>query len=90
MGAVLFLLSASILLAACSSIGAPSRAAECKAYVTCYERFGGVKGSLDSTYGSSGDCWTTTLEQTQICTATCIALNKKLIADHPDGGCVLR
>ena len=71
---------------ACSS--GPSQSAECKAYVTCYEATGGTKGSLDSSYGTMGTCWTTTTTAADSCTAACKSAISSLKTAYPDAGCV--
>ncbi len=58
----------------------------CNSYVTCFEATGGTKGQLDSTYGASGTCWTTTA-RTNECLATCVSELNALAAKFPDAGC---
>jgi hypothetical protein len=74
-----------IAIAACG--GGPSQSAECKAYVTCYEATGGTKGSLDSSYGAMGTCWTTTTAAADSCTSACKTALASLQSAYPDAGC---
>lgn len=62
---------------------------ECAAYVACYEKTGGTPGSLDSSYGRNGTCWTTSEAATQACTAACASAIQSLRSAYPDAGCEL-
>ncbi len=72
------------VLAHARSIAQPQ---SCIAYVRCYEATGGIKGSLDSSYGPMGTCWTTTEMRYWDCADECVALQTDRIAMHPDAGC---
>ena len=65
----------------------PPQNANCKAYVTCFEATGGTKGTLDSSYGPMGSCWTAAPERAQSCDDACVEAQNALIADFPDAGC---
>jgi hypothetical protein len=67
--------------------GGQSQSAECKAYVTCYEATGGTKGSLDSSYGAMGTCWSTTTAAATACTDACKSATASLKSVYPDAGC---
>lgn len=87
MGARVRILIAVVLLGTgCAGVG--DRGPECKAYVTCYEATGGVKGALDSTYGTMGTCWTTTDQAADTCKRACDLAIKDLQRAFPDAGCV--
>ena len=75
-----------ITAAACGGGGGQS--AECKDYVACYEKTGGVKGSLDSTYGASGTCWSVS-STTESCNTACKSANAayKSSGQGADAGC---
>jgi hypothetical protein len=60
---------------------------ECAAYVACYEKTGGTPGSLDSTYGKQGTCWTTSPAASQSCTAACKTAVASLQAAFPEAKC---
>ena len=83
---LLVLLSALGLLVGCSA--APQQITSCKSYIACYETTGGTKGSLDTTYGVSGSCWSTTPEAASACEKTCKSGFDALVMAHPDAGCV--
>jgi hypothetical protein len=76
----------SLVAIACGP-GTPSQSAECKAYVTCYEATGGTKGSLDSSYGTMGSCWSTTSAAADSCTSACKTALASLQSAYPDAGC---
>lgn len=75
----------SLFAIACG--GGPTQSPECKAYVTCYEATGGTKGSLDSSYGPMGTCWTTTTAAADSCTSACKTALASLQSAYPDAGC---
>lgn len=58
----------------------------CAKYVACYLRTGGTPGVLDSSYGPSGSCWTTTLAARDACTAACTSSVRSLQMAY-DAGC---
>ena len=75
-----------LTVAACG--GGVSQSTECKDYVACYEKTGGTKGSLDTTYGASGTCWSTGVQTTaDSCTATCKSSLAATKTSYPDAGC---
>jgi len=78
---------AVMLAVACG--GGISQSQDCKDYITCYEKTpGATKGSLDSTYGPMGTCWSTGVQATaDSCTSTCKSEISTLKTDFPDAGC---
>ena len=64
-----------------------SQDSTCKSYMTCFEATGGLKGSLDSTYGASGSCWSMTTQRADECRKTCVDELNALIRKFPDAGC---
>ena len=60
---------------------------QCRSYIACYERTGGAVGSLDSSYGPSGTCWTTSAAAAQACTNACGQALPALKSAYPDAGC---
>lgn len=62
---------------------------DCNAYVACFERTGGTKGALDSSYGAQGYCWTTTDSVWFACDVECGDKLQRRIRDFPDAGCEL-
>lgn len=79
------LVALASLLSACGS--GPCQCTDCKAYVTCWEVVGGMKGALDSTYGPMGTCWTTTQAAADRCVVDCREGVKVLQRAYPDAGC---
>lgn len=67
--------------------GQSAQSVECKAYVGCYEATGGTRGSLDSTYGPSGACWSTTSAAANACTSACKTAIVSLMSAYPNAGC---
>ncbi len=72
-------------LVACG--GGASQSTECKDYVACYEKTGGTKGSLDSSYGAMGTCWSTTTAAATACTDACKSATAALKSAYADAGC---
>ena len=72
---------------ACGPAYMDGTSASCKAYVNCYEATGGVKGSLDSTYGAMGNCWSTTTAAANACRSYCETKLIDLMRAFPDAGC---
>ena len=87
---IMFAAAAVLSMAVIAACGpsTPPQSAECKAYVTCYEKTGGTKGSLDSSYGAMGSCWSTTTTAADACTAACKSAIASLKTAYPDAGCV--
>jgi hypothetical protein len=76
-----------LTVAACGS-GGGGQSTECKDYIACYEKTGGTKGSLDSTYGAMGTCWSTGVAATaESCTSTCKSSLATTKTSYPDAGC---
>jgi hypothetical protein len=78
----------SILAAvACGSSGS-GQSQDCKDYVACSYKTGVTSGSLDSSYGPNGSCWTTT-STGDSCTAACKSANDsfKSTGLGADAGC---
>lgn len=75
------------LAVACGG-GGGGQSTECKNYVACAYKTGTTAGSLDSTYGSSGSCWTTTTGADS-CTSACKTANDSYKANGTgaDAGC---
>ena len=73
--------------AACGG-GGGGQSDECKAYVACYYKTGGTAGSLDSSYGASGSCWTTPTGG-ESCTSACKTANASYKSSGlaADAGC---
>ena len=71
----------------CTSGPCPQQSAQCKTYVACYLATGGTPGSLDSTYGPNGTCWTSSAAATEACTASCASQIRFLRQGFPDAGC---
>lgn len=69
----------------CRVPGRPS--ALCESYVACFYRTGGATGSLDSTYGRGGVCWSSGQPTEDACTAACGSALPSLILSFPDAGC---
>lgn len=67
--------------------GGISQHSACRDYVRCFEATGGVKGSLDSSYGPMGTCWTTTDFRYWECADECFDAHSARIAAFPDAGC---
>jgi hypothetical protein len=44
---------------------------ECAAFAKCYYATGGFPGSIDSTYGPGGTCWTSGETSANACTQSC-------------------
>lgn len=63
---------------------------ECDAYIACFEKTGGTKGSLDATYGASGSCWMGSGAQADSCSAACKNALAMLKGANPDAGCLDR
>lgn len=61
--------------------------AVCSRYVACFEMTGGTKGSLDTTYGPMGSCWTTTDAAAEACEVACKTALPSLREEYPDAGC---
>ena len=74
-----------ITLAACGP-GTPTQSPECKGYITCYEKTGGTKGSLDAAYGPTVTCWSTA-DTAATCTTACKSAVVSLKTGYPDAGC---
>ncbi|MGC4114441.1 MAG: hypothetical protein QM765_07480 [Myxococcales bacterium] len=82
---IVFAAVAAMSLVACG--GGISQSADCKKYIECYESDSvkGTKGSLDSTYGTSGTCWSTGVQTTaDACTATCKSGVETYHTTYPD------
>ena len=70
------------------SSGAVSQSTACRNYIACYEKTGGTRGVLDSTYGPSGSCWDGS-STAQACTNACISGNDSFRSGiGADAGCV--
>ena len=78
---------AAVTLMACYGASPNNQSDECRAYVACYEKTGGTKGHLDSTYGPDGTCWTTTTTAAHECTSACKTAAATLKSSFPDAGC---
>ena len=74
-----------LVIAACS--GAAAQSPECIAYLSCYGKTGGTVSTLDTTYGASGTCWTTTSALSKECTANCKKGVAAINDAYPDAGC---
>ncbi len=77
---------AAVVLAGCNCGAAVPQAQECKDYIACFERTGGAKGSIDSSYGPMGTCWTLAMDGLSCASNCTIALNAAR-ATYPDAGC---
>jgi len=64
--------------------GLSPQSTSCKKYVSCYEATGGTFGSLASTYGTNGTCWTNTAATANACTEACISALSALRSAHPN------
>lgn len=90
--AALWLVASSCgLLVLCGAsgclVGIADTKGPCRSYVTCAEATGATKGSLDSSYGPMGTCWTTTMEMADACTKACHTGLAALQKQYPDAGC---
>ncbi len=70
----------------CLNNPCPEQPKVCKDYVACYYLTGGNVGSLDSTYGRTGACWSNG-GAVASCTASCGAALPSLKESFPDAGC---
>ena len=80
----------SLITAAACGGGGGGQSTECKNYILCYEKTGGTKGSLDSSYGASGSCWSTGVAASaEACTTACKSANDsyKSTGQGADAGC---
>ena len=84
------LLAVGLLGCGCYGADAGYGGGDCKAYVTCYEATGGTRGSLDSTYGTMGTCWTTTSQAADNCLRVCKEQLAAVAMAHPDAGCAVK
>ena len=89
-------LATLFLFAACSAMDericlghpCPKQSKACKDFITCYEATGFVsRGSLDTTYGPNGSCWTISQAAVDSCTSSCASGSAALKAMVPDAGC---
>ena len=71
-----------LAMVACGS-SSPTQSADCKKYVSCYDK-ATTTTSLDSTYGASGTCWTTTQTYADTCTSACTAALPGLKTSYPN------
>ena len=61
-------------VAALSLVACGGQSAECKKMIECYNaQTSGSGDALNSTYGPSGTCWTTSAATAQTCTDACKA-----------------
>ena len=65
----------------------PTQAPDCRSYLTCYERTGGTVGSLDSTYGPNGTCWSNGSATQTACADACKSALSSIRTAYPDAGC---
>jgi hypothetical protein len=63
--------------------GSVDQSPECSKYVRCYEATGGTAGSLDSSYGQFGNCWTAGQSTASACTSTCTSALASLKTAYP-------
>jgi hypothetical protein len=62
-----------------------TQSADCKKYVDCQKAVSASAGAaLDSTYGATGSCWTTTPAAADACTAACKSAITALAMANPD------
>lgn len=66
-------------------VTALSRGTWCRPDIGCAEQVGAVRGSLDATYGTTGDCWTK--RPSDQCDEICRDGLELLNAAFPDAGC---
>ncbi len=63
--------------------GSVSQSAACQKYVSCYVASGGTAGSLDSSYGPNGTCWTAGQATATACTDACVQASAALKSAYP-------
>lgn len=69
----------------------PVQSAECAAYLACQEAVDteagtDTAGSLDSSYGEGGTCWSTSAEAATACTDACVTAQDANATAYPDIG----
>jgi hypothetical protein len=57
--------------------------ADCRAYIACYEKTGGTKGSLNPTFGLNGTCWMSGAEPADQCATACTTSLARLLELNP-------
>jgi hypothetical protein len=63
----------------------PAQSADCKKYVDCQKAISPTAGAaLDSSYGATGTCWTTTPAAADACTAACKTAIAALATANPN------
>ena len=70
-----------LAMVACGSSG-PTQSADCKKYVTCYDKALGTT-TMDSTYGTTGTCWASTQAVADSCTSACTAALPSMKTSYP-------
>ena len=71
----------------CLSGPCPTQSAACRDFITCFNLTGGTSGSLDSTYGPKGTCWTSNQNVVNACTEACTSALASEKVSFPDAGC---
>ena len=76
-------------IAALSLVACGGQSAECKKYIECANALSAGSGdALNSTYGTSGTCWTTSAATAQACTDACkSALATAKSGTNPPSAC---
>lgn len=83
---VVFGLGFMVLALAC---GGWTQPAECKNYVACFVKVGGLQSDVDGTYGEKGTCWITGGTTAEQCAMRCKESNAayRETGLAADGGC---
>jgi len=55
----------------------------CKKLIACYDAVSGTTGTLDSSYGPNGTCWSTTQATADACTSACSSALSSYAAANP-------
>lgn len=71
----------------CLSGPCPRQSQSCKDYVDCFVATGGTRGSLDTSYGPRGTCWTVNQAVVDSCSSACASALLMLKMAFPDAGC---
>jgi hypothetical protein len=71
-----------LAMVACGS--SISQSTDCSNYVACYDKAMGTTGTMDSTYGKTGTCWTTTQASADACTAACKSAMSTMKTSYPN------
>ena len=80
-----------VIVTACACVIGDTQSQDCKDYVACAYKTGTPVGSLDSSYGAMGSCWSTTTAAADACITACMMSNNAFRSSGAaaDAGCTL-